>query len=68
MFGAYAAGLASVLMAIALSMALLKGTVAQKFRVLLPYVNRIGAALLVVAGVYLIWFQSANLSLALAGL
>jgi cytochrome c biogenesis protein CcdA len=68
MFGAYAAGMASVLMAIALSMAILKGAVAQKFRVLLPYVNRIGAALLVVAGVYLIWFQSANLSLALAGL
>lgn len=68
MFGAYAVGMASVLMAIALSMALLKGAVAQKFRLLLPYVNRIGAALLVVAGVYLIWFQSANLSLALAGL
>lgn len=68
MFGAYVAGMASVLMSIALSMALLKGAVAHKFRVLLPYVNRIGAALLVVAGVYLIWFQSANLSLALAGL
>ena len=37
MFGAYAAGMASALMAIALSMALLKGAVAQKFRLLLPY-------------------------------
>jgi len=68
MFGAYTAGMASVLMVIALSIALLKGAVAQKFRPLLPYVNRVGAILLIISGGYLIWYQSANLSLALAGL
>jgi cytochrome c biogenesis protein CcdA len=68
MFGAYTAGMASVLMVIALSIALLKGAVAQKFSLLLPHINRIGAVLLIIAGGYLIWYQSANLSLALAGL
>jgi cytochrome c biogenesis protein CcdA len=68
MFGAYAAGMASVLMAVALSIALLKGAVAQWFRALLPYVNRVGAILLILAGVYLVWFQARYLPLILAGL
>ena len=67
MFGAYAAGMASVLMSIALSTALLKGVVAQWFRNLLPYVNRLGALLLILAGVYLIWYQGRYLPLVLAG-
>jgi cytochrome c biogenesis protein CcdA len=67
MFGAYAAGMASVLMSIALSTALLKGVVAQWFRNLLPSMHRLGALLLILAGVYLIWYQGRYLPLVLAG-
>lgn len=67
MLGAYVAGMASVLMAVALSVALLKGTVARWFRALLPYVNRIGAILLIMAGVYLVWYQTQYFPLFLAG-
>ncbi|MBI1881757.1 MAG: cytochrome c biogenesis protein CcdA [Chloroflexi bacterium] len=67
MFGAYAAGMASVLMMVAVSMALLKGAIARWFRTLLPYVHRLGAMLLILAGVYLIWYQGQYLPLVLAG-
>lgn len=66
MLGAYVTGMASVLMAVALSVALLKGAVARWFRALLPYVNRIGAILLIMAGVYLAWYQTQYLPLFLA--
>ena len=68
MFGVYAAGMASVLMAVALSMALLKGAVTQWFRNLLPYVHRLSAIMLILAGVYLIWYQGRYLPFVLAGL
>ena len=67
-FGAYALGMAVVLMAVALSSALLKGSVSQWARPLLPHVHRLGAALLIVAGVYLIWYQGRYIPLLLAGL
>lgn len=67
MFLSYAAGMAVVLMSVAVGAALLKGTVAEWFHRLLPYVHRIGAVLLVLAGVYLIWFQGRYLPLILAG-
>lgn len=57
MFLAYGAGMATVLMAVALSAALLKGSLVRWFRSWLPYVNRLGAALLILAGLYLIWYQ-----------
>ncbi len=68
MFLAYGAGMATVLMAVAVSAALVKGAVAEGFRRLLPYVHRVGAALLIVAGLYLIWFQGRYLPLILQGL
>ncbi len=68
MFGTYAAGMATVLMSVALSAALLKGTVSLWFRRLLPYVHRLGALLLVLAGLYLIWYQGRFLPLIIAGL
>lgn len=68
MFLSYAAGMAVVLMAVALSAALLKGAVIEWFRSLLPYVNRIGAAALILAGLYLVWYQGRYLSLIAAGL
>ena len=68
MFLSYAAGMAVVLITIAIAAALLKGTVIEWFQGLLPYVHRVGAALLVLSGVYLIWYQGRYLHLILAGL
>lgn len=68
MFLAYGLGMAAVLMSVAVGAALLKGGVAQWFKHLLPYVNRLGAGLLVLAGLYLIWYQGRNLPLLLAAL
>jgi cytochrome c biogenesis protein CcdA len=66
MFGSYAAGMAVVLMSVALGAALFKGIVAQWFRRLLPYMNTVGALLLIIAGIYLVWFQARYLPLILA--
>lgn len=68
MFLAYGAGMALVLMVVAVSAALLKGAVAEGFRRLLPYVHRAGALLLIAAGLYLVWFQGRYLPLILQGL
>ena len=68
MFLSYAIGMSVVLMSVALGAALLKGTITEWFRGLLPYVHRIGAVLLILAGVYLIWYQGRYLPLILAGL
>ena len=67
MFGAYAAGMATVLMSVALSAALVKGAVTQWFHKLLPYVHGLGGGLLVLAGLYLIWYQGRYLPLVFAG-
>jgi hypothetical protein len=55
-FGAYAAGAASVLLALSLSAALAKGALARGMQRLLPVVNRLSGALLVVSGVYLLLY------------
>ncbi|MBI3733588.1 MAG: cytochrome c biogenesis protein CcdA [Chloroflexi bacterium] len=68
MFSAYALGMASVLVSVALSTALLKGAVAQWFRTMLPHVYRISAAMLILAGLYLIWYQGSYLPLLVGGL
>lgn len=52
-FGAYAAGSATVLVALSVSAALAKGALARALRSVLPAVNRIAGALLVASGVYL---------------
>jgi cytochrome c biogenesis protein CcdA len=66
MFSSYALGMAVVLMSVTLGAALFKGIVAQWFSRLLPYMNTIGAVLLIVAGLYLIWFQGRYLPLIMA--
>ena len=66
MFGSYALGMAVVLMSVALGAALFKGIVAQWFRKLLPYMNTVGALLLIIAGIYLVWFQARYLPFILA--
>jgi len=67
MFSGYASGMAVVLMSVAISTALLKGAIAQWYRKFLPYVYRISAVMLIVAGVYLIW-RSLYIPLILSGL
>lgn len=67
MFAAYGVGMAVVLMSVAVGAALFKGVVAQWFQKMLPYVHTVGAILLIIAGVYLIWYQGRYLPLFLAG-
>lgn len=67
MFAVYGVGMAVVLMSVAVGAALFKGVVAQWFQKMLPYVHTVGATLLIVAGVYLIWYQGRYLPLFLAG-
>lgn len=67
MFSGYASGMAVVLMSVALGTALLKGAIAQWYRKFLPYVYRVSAVMLIVAGVYLIW-RSLYIPLILSGL
>jgi cytochrome c biogenesis protein CcdA len=66
MFGSFGAGMALVLMAVVISIALVKGAILRQVQAVLPYVHRIGAGLLVVAGLYLIWYQIRYLPLFLS--
>ncbi|MBA2637382.1 MAG: cytochrome C biogenesis protein [Solirubrobacterales bacterium] len=52
-FGAYAAGSASVLLALSVSAALAQGALARAVRRLAPFVNRLAGALLLLSGLYL---------------
>lgn len=61
-FGAYAAGSASVLLALSLSAALAKGAIADGLRRFLPLVNRVSGALLIASGAYLILYWLPTLS------
>lgn len=53
-FGAYAAGSTSVLLALSVSAALAQGALARNLRRLAPFVNRLAGALLLLSGVYLV--------------
>ncbi|HET7571583.1 MAG TPA: cytochrome c biogenesis protein CcdA [Gaiellaceae bacterium] len=55
-FAAYGAGMALVLTTLAVAAALLREGIARGLRPLLPYVERLGGALLVVAGGYLAYY------------
>jgi cytochrome c-type biogenesis protein len=55
-FGAYAAGSATVLLALSLSVALAKAAVARAVRWIAPAVNRLAGALLLASGVYLVLY------------
>lgn len=68
LFLTYGIGMAVVLIGVAVGAALFKGTVARSVGNLLPYVNRVGAVLLVLAGLYLLWYQGRYLPFVLAGL
>lgn len=53
---AYAAGMGLVLTALAVALALARDGVVQRSRGVLPWLNRISGALLVVAGAYVTWY------------
>jgi cytochrome c-type biogenesis protein len=55
-FAAYGAGMAIVLMALAVGAALVREGIARRVRPLLPHVGRIAGALLVVSGAYLVYY------------
>jgi cytochrome c-type biogenesis protein len=55
-FAAYGAGAASILVSLAVAAALAKETLARKIRRLLPVVTRLGGAVLVLSGVYLVLY------------
>jgi cytochrome c-type biogenesis protein len=55
-FVAYGAGMALVLMAISVLVALLRDGVARAVRPVLPYLGRISGVLLVAAGLYLVYY------------
>lgn len=59
-FVAYGAGAASILVALAVAAALAKATVATRIKRVLPVVNRLGGAVLVISGAYLVayWLPS----------
>jgi cytochrome c-type biogenesis protein len=61
-FGAYAAGSATVLVALSLSVALAKAAVARTVRWLAPVVSRLTGVLLTASGVYLViyWLPTLN--------
>lgn len=59
-FVAYGAGAASILVALAVAASLAKATVANSIKRVLPVVNRLGGAVLVISGAYLVayWLPS----------
>ena len=52
----YALGMGAVIMVLTLGMAFFKGAVVKGLRKALPYVQPIGAALMIIAGIYIIFY------------
>lgn len=57
-FGSYGLGMAIVLMALSVGAAFVRGGLARTLKRLVPHMNRVAGALLVVAGVYLTYYWS----------
>lgn len=60
-FVAYGAGMAVVLMAVTVAIAVGKQTLIARLRGSARYITRISGAILVVAGVYIVWFWTVSL-------
>lgn len=56
-FVAYALGMGAVLMTVALGAVLFQGAISRYLRTVIPYVQQVGALLLVVAGIYMVATQ-----------
>jgi cytochrome c-type biogenesis protein len=55
-FGAYTAGMALVLMALTMSIALARGSLVRLVRGALPYVQRVAGALVAITGAYILYY------------
>lgn len=55
-FGAYALGMAVLLMALTLTLALARQSVLRGLRASLPYIQRISGLIMVITGAYLTWY------------
>ena len=55
-FGAYALGMALVLTSLTISLAMARRSLLQRLRSLMPHVDRLAGGLMVLAGIYLVWF------------
>ncbi|MGH9244875.1 MAG: cytochrome c biogenesis CcdA family protein [Acidimicrobiales bacterium] len=61
-FGAYAAGMSVVLLAVTIALALAQHTVVRRVRAIGRHLNRIAGALLIVAGGYIVYYWAFNLA------
>jgi cytochrome c biogenesis protein CcdA len=61
-FMAYSLGMGATLAILTLAVALARGGVVRSFRRVLPYVNRISGALLIVAGLFVSYYASVEIS------
>lgn len=59
---AYAAGMSAVLIALTIAVAMAKHGLVRRLRSALPYVHRVSAGFLIVAGAYITWFWFDDLS------
>jgi cytochrome c biogenesis protein CcdA len=57
-FLAYSLGMMAVMVPLAMAVSMSKGLMARRFEKAVPYVQKIGAAILIIAGAYLIYHQS----------
>ena len=55
-FGLYGAGMGSMILFVTLSMAILKGVMIRYIKLALPYVERIGFFLVVLSGMYIVFY------------
>jgi cytochrome c biogenesis protein CcdA len=61
-FVVYGLGMALVLVALTVALALGKSSIVGRFRALMKHVNTISGVILIVAGVYIVWFWGTTLS------
>lgn len=59
---AYAAGMSVVLVALTIAVAMAKHGLVRRLRAALPYVHRVSAGFLIIAGAYITWFWFDDLS------
>ena len=61
-FGAYGLGMGVVLTALSLALALARESMVRRMRSVLRHVDRVAGGLLVLVGVYLVWYWGSNLA------
>ncbi len=55
-FVSYALGMGLIILALTLSMAVFKGALVGGFRKILPYVERVSALMMIMAGSYIVYY------------